>query len=213
MKIFFLKKQIIFKNRMWDQLIFWLSGTLSNVYSETIQSSGHHGGKLYLRRENELTKELNDLNKQTDTVVDPPIEMLLLIKSWQHDVYMLLFSSHMYVRIYWLSDGPPPGGEGRKQHLHFADPQHWGSTRVRAQSPPVLPVHPWLRSHARLQLNHQVCRRHYSCRLTLTLNVNKTKEMIVDFRKQQREQPPIHIDRTVLEKVESFKLLGVHNTD
>ncbi|CDQ97627.1 unnamed protein product [Oncorhynchus mykiss] len=24
----------------------------------------------------------------------------------------------------------------------------------------------------------------------LTLNVNKTKEMIVDFRKQQREQPP-----------------------
>ncbi|CDQ86081.1 unnamed protein product [Oncorhynchus mykiss] len=31
----------------------------------------------------------------------------------------------------------------------------------------------------------------------LTLNVNKTKEMIVDFRKQQREQPPIHIDGTV----------------
>ena len=24
----------------------------------------------------------------------------------------------------------------------------------------------------------------------LTLNVNKTKEMIVDFRKQQREHPP-----------------------
>jgi hypothetical protein len=37
----------------------------------------------------------------------------------------------------------------------------------------------------------------------LTLNVNKTKEMIVDFRKQQREQPPIHIDGTVVEKVES----------
>ena len=37
---------------------------------------------------------------------------------------------------------------------------------------------------------------------TLTLNVNKTKEMIVDFRKQQREQP--HIDGTVVEKVESF---------
>jgi hypothetical protein len=37
----------------------------------------------------------------------------------------------------------------------------------------------------------------------LTLNVNKTKEMIVDFRKQQREQSPIHIDRTVVEKVES----------
>ena len=37
----------------------------------------------------------------------------------------------------------------------------------------------------------------------LTLNVNKTKTMIVNFRKQQREQPPIHIDGTVVEKVES----------
>ena len=37
----------------------------------------------------------------------------------------------------------------------------------------------------------------------LTHNVNKTKEMIVDFRKQQREQPPIHIDGTVVEKVAS----------
>lgn len=53
--------------------------SLSNVYSEAIQSNGHHGGKLYLRREILKTKKLNDLNKQTDTVVDPPIEMLLLI--------------------------------------------------------------------------------------------------------------------------------------
>ncbi|CDQ98711.1 unnamed protein product [Oncorhynchus mykiss] len=37
--------------------------------------------------------------------------------------------------------------------------------------------------------------------------------MIVDFRKQQREHPPIHIDGTVVEKVESFKFLGVHITD
>ena len=41
----------------------------------------------------------------------------------------------------------------------------------------------------------------------LTLNVNKTKEMIVDFKKQQREHPPIHIDGTAVEKVESFKFL------
>jgi hypothetical protein len=47
----------------------------------------------------------------------------------------------------------------------------------------------------------------------LTLNFNKTKEMIVDFRKQQREHPPIHIDGTVVEKVESFMFLGVHITD
>ena len=47
----------------------------------------------------------------------------------------------------------------------------------------------------------------------ITLNVNKTTEMIVDFRKQQREHPPIHIDGTVVEKVESFKFLGIHITD
>ena len=37
--------------------------------------------------------------------------------------------------------------------------------------------------------------------------------MIVDFRKQQREHPPIHIDGTVVEKVESFKFLGIQFTD
>ena len=40
-----------------------------------------------------------------------------------------------------------------------------GPTRVRSQPSHVLPVHPRLRGHARLQLNHQVCRRHYSGRL------------------------------------------------
>jgi hypothetical protein len=39
------------------------------------------------------------------------------------------------------------------------------------------------------------------------------KELIVDFRKQQREHSPIHIDGTAVEKVESFKFLGVHIPD
>ena len=34
-------------------------------------------------------------------------------------------------------DGPPPGGEGRKQHIHFADPQHLCPTRVCAHPSPV----------------------------------------------------------------------------
>ena len=38
----------------------------------------------------------------------------------------------------------------------------------------------------------------------LSFNINKTKEMIVDFRKQQREHPPIHIDGTVVERVVRF---------
>jgi hypothetical protein len=37
----------------------------------------------------------------------------------------------------------------------------------------------------------------------LSLNINKRKEMIVVFRKQQREHPPIHIEGTSVEKVES----------
>ena len=36
--------------------------------------------------------------------------------------------------------------------------------------------------------------------------MNKTKELIVDFRKQA----PINIDGTVVEWVESFKFFGVH---
>ena len=37
--------------------------------------------------------------------------------------------------------------------------------------------------------------------------------MIVDFRKLQRECPPIHIDEIAEEKVENFKFLSVHITD
>ena len=45
------------------------------------------------------------------------------------------------------------------------------------------------------------------------LFLNKTKELIVDFRKQQSEHTPIHIDMTAVEKVDNFKFLGVHTPD
>jgi hypothetical protein len=45
------------------------------------------------------------------------------------------------------------------------------------------------------------------------LTQRQQKEMIVGFRKQQRENPPIHIEGTAVEKVERFKFLGVHITD
>ena len=47
----------------------------------------------------------------------------------------------------------------------------------------------------------------------LSLNVIKTKEMIVDYRKRRTEHAPILIDRAVVEQVESFKFLGVHITN
>ena len=47
----------------------------------------------------------------------------------------------------------------------------------------------------------------------LSLNVTKTKEMIVDYRKRRTEHAPIHIGGAVVEHVESFKFLGVHITN
>ena len=44
----------------------------------------------------------------------------------------------------------------------------------------------------------------------LSLNVIKTKEMIVDYRKRRAEHAPILIDGAVVDQVESFKFLGVH---
>ncbi len=45
----------------------------------------------------------------------------------------------------------------------------------------------------------------------LSLNVSKTKELIVDFRKrQQRPYTPLLISRNPVERVSSFKYLGVN---
>ena len=44
----------------------------------------------------------------------------------------------------------------------------------------------------------------------LCLNVIKTKEMIVDYRKRRTENAPILIDGGFMQQVESFKFLGVH---
>ena len=56
--------------------------------------------------------------------------------------------------------------------------------------------------------------RHDRCQdNNLSLSVIKTKEMIVVYRKRKTEQAPILIDGAVVEQVESFKFLGVHNTN
>ncbi len=48
----------------------------------------------------------------------------------------------------------------------------------------------------------------------LSLNVSKTKELIVDFRKrQQRPYTPLMISGTPVERVSSFKYLGVNISD
>ncbi len=47
----------------------------------------------------------------------------------------------------------------------------------------------------------------------LSLNIDKTKELVVDYRRQSREHTPITIDKTPVERVNSFKFLGIHITE
>ncbi|KAI4884328.1 hypothetical protein NFI96_003224 [Prochilodus magdalenae] len=54
---------------------------------------------------------------------------------------------------------------------------------------------------------------HWSRENNLSLNVNRTKELIVDFRKQERVHTPITITGAAVERVSSFKPLGVHITE
>ncbi|KAK1784700.1 hypothetical protein P4O66_003378 [Electrophorus voltai] len=47
----------------------------------------------------------------------------------------------------------------------------------------------------------------------LLLNVSKTKELIVDCSKKQgRHYQPVRISGTMVERVDSFRYLGVHNS-
>ena len=48
---------------------------------------------------------------------------------------------------------------------------------------------------------------------TKPLNVSKTKELIVDYRKRRAEQASINIDEAVVERVNTFKFHGVHITN
>ena len=47
----------------------------------------------------------------------------------------------------------------------------------------------------------------------LSLNVSKTKELILEYRKRRVEQAPINIDGAEVVRVECLKFLGVHITN
>ena len=47
----------------------------------------------------------------------------------------------------------------------------------------------------------------------LSLNVNKMKEIVIDFRKRKGEHAPVYINGDEVESVESFKVLGVQITN
>lgn len=43
-------------------------------------------------------------------------------------------------------------------------------------------------------------------------DVSKTNELIMDYRRKRGEHTPIHIDGSVVERIESFKFLGIYIT-
>ena len=47
----------------------------------------------------------------------------------------------------------------------------------------------------------------------LTLNVDKTKEMVIRYRQGGGQHDPIHIKGVAVERVTSYKFLGVHITE
>ena len=47
----------------------------------------------------------------------------------------------------------------------------------------------------------------------LSLNVNQTKEIVIDFRKCKEEHAPVYINGQEVERVKSFKFLGVQITN
>ncbi len=47
----------------------------------------------------------------------------------------------------------------------------------------------------------------------LSFNVGKTKEVVMDFRKNSVDHPPLTIDSSTVERVSSTKFLGVHITE
>ncbi len=121
---------------------------------------------------------------------------------------------------------------GLLQHFISAEPQHWCSAGLRSHS---LYTHDCTATHSSNVIikfaddttviglitdNDETAYRAEVSTLTkwcqenhLSLNIDKTKELVVDFRRQSREHTPITIDKTPVEWVNSFKFLGVHITE
>ena len=63
------------------------------------------------------------------------------------------------------------------------------------------------------QLMSKCCTETQTKTPNISLNVSKTTELKVDYRTRRAEQTLVNISRAVVERVESFKFLGVHITN
>ncbi len=120
------------------------------------------------------------------------------------------------------------------EHYHT---EHRCPTRLCAQPAALHAADPRLHCQVQLQPHHQVRWWHNSGRShqqqrwnahreevaqlaewcganNLSLNVSKTKEVVVDFRRTNSiDHPPLTIDSSTVERVSSTKFLGVHITE
>ncbi len=122
-----------------------------------------------------------------------------------------------------LPDRQKSGGQNGQQHLISPDPQHWCPAGC-VLSPLLysLYTHDCTATHSSNVIvkfaddttviglitdNDETAYREEVSTLTkwcqenhLSLNIDKTKELVVDFRRQSREHTPISIDKTPVER-------------
>ncbi len=144
-----------------------------------------------------------------------------------------IYTHKPYCDCDWIQDRQTSSGESRPVHLKLHHPECRSPTRLCPESPALLYTHDCVSSHSSTSIitfaddtvvlslisnNDEAAYLDEVERLTswcqdnsLSLNVSKTKELIVDFRKrQQRPYTPLMISGTPVERVSSFKYLGVN---
>ena len=109
-----------------------------------------------------------------------------------------------------LPDKQPQGGKGRQQYIcHACVAKHDSNTIIKFSD--AITVVCLITDNDEPVYREQVRALAVCCQdNNLSL---KTKELIVDYRKRRAEQAPINIDGGEVDRVESFKFLGVHITN
>ncbi len=138
-----------------------------------------------------------------------------------------IYTHKPYCDCDWIQDRQTSSGENGPVHLKLHHPEHRSPTGLCPESPALLYTHDCVSSHSSTSIitfaddtvvlslisnNDETAYLDEVERLTswcqdncLSLNVSKTKVLIVDFRKRS-----LMISGTPVERVSSFKHLGVN---